>query len=155
MPRPLSSRLTILYKFILLPFWITIYGGAIVLILSMPDSEVTGGERQLFLTVFPLIGVAGAIFFAWLFLPLKKVELEGASLRISNFAHRITVPLAEVEAVSGSILMNPDLIWVRFHHPTEFGVKIVFAAPYRFFAGWGRHSLVHELQALVAAPNHK
>ena len=47
--------------------------------------------------------------------------------------------------------MSPELIWLRFRHPTLFGEKIVFMPKARFFfaLGLSRDPLVAELRALI------
>ncbi|KKL09965.1 hypothetical protein LCGC14_2560580, partial [marine sediment metagenome] len=47
------------------------------------------------------------------------------------------------------ILMNPELIWLKFHRPTAFGRKIVFMAPWRAFSGFNRHPLVGQIRTLI------
>jgi hypothetical protein len=49
---------------------------------------------------------------------LKKVSLTADVFVISNYRSRIDVPLRDVERVSGSRFMSPELIRLRFRRPT-------------------------------------
>ena len=91
----------------------------------------------------------GILFAYWMFGRLKKVEISESTLFISNYLKSVEVPLHDVESVSGSILLSPELVWIRFRRPTEFGDKIVFMAKWRPFAGWSRHPVVHRLRDLL------
>ena len=95
-----------------------------------------------------LILVGGA-FIYWSCMRLKKVALDGDVLLISNFRKEIAIPLRDVDHVTGSIFMSPELVWLHFRRPTEFGTKIVFMGKWRFFSGFTRHPVVKELQRLI------
>ena len=97
----------------------------------------------------------GALFFYWSCMRLKRVRLRGDILLISNFETEIEVPLGDVERVSGSLLVNPELVWLRFRRSTEFGTKVVLMPPIRFFHGFTRHPLVEELQEMLYAVSGK
>lgn len=97
-------------------------------------------------------GFLGAAFLYWTYilfecLQLKRVDLEDDHLRVSNFREEVEIPLAEVERVSASAFVTPELIWLHLRHPTVFGETVVFAPPIRFFGGfWHRHPLASELR---------
>lgn len=91
-----------------------------------------------------------AIMLCWLCVPLKKVERDGNVLRISNYIDTIEVPLHQVKQVSGSLLLNPELVWVSFSEPTKFGERIVFMGGYRLLGGLSRHPVVEELRQAVS-----
>ena len=86
----------------------------------------------------------------WCGIRLKKVTLDGDVLLISNFRKEIAISLIDLERVSDSILMNPELVWLRFRRPTEFGTKIVFMPTWRSFSGWFTpHAIVKALENLI------
>ena len=83
-----------------------------------------------------------------------RVELSGDTLLVSNYRRSVRVPLAQIERVSGSILMSPELVWVHFRRPTELGDRIVFMGRWRWPAGFSRHPVVAELTRLAATARH-
>ena len=93
--------------------------------------------------------ILGSAWWYWISIRLKKVTLEDDLLVISNFKTQVKIPLRDIERVSGSILMNPELVWLHLASPTEFGSKIVFMAKFRFFSGLTRHPVVEELERLI------
>ena len=106
--------------------------------------------RWIFLTVT----VGGGAWIYWSCGRLKRVRLSGDSLLVSNFRDEMRVPLSQIERVTGSVLMNPELVWVHFRRPTAFGDRIVFMAPWRWPSGFSRHPVVGELQRLAAVARH-
>lgn len=68
---------------------------------------------------------------------------------IDDFKREIIVPLRDVEKVSGSILMEPELAFIVFRRSTEFGTKVTFMPRWRFFGGFTQHPVVTELKSLV------
>jgi len=100
--------------------------------------------------LFLPITIAGAAAFSWFASRLKWVTLHGNVLVVSGLRRKIEVPLRDVETVSGSVLMNPELVWLHLRHPTEFGSSIVFMPPIRLLRLRPlRHPLVSELTSLV------
>lgn len=151
MVRAISSSGTIFYKFLFGPVWILMIAG-ITLLAFFPQIWSTEElATPLPRTLLLLALVVSLALYLWLFAPLKRVELMSGALRISNYTTTIEVPLKDVSLVSGSVLLNPELIWIRFKDPTEFGDKIVFMGRYRFFGGYSIHPIVKELEQEIAA----
>ena len=144
----LSSSWTFVYKFLALPIWILFFGVAAVYLTLTPALFESETDYSIVIATLYFCLLAGAVFFYWTYCRIKKVELAGKALRISNFFRTIEVSLEDVESVSGSILMNPELIRIRFWHPTEFGEKITFIGTYRLWGGLSRHPVVQELKNL-------
>ena len=71
--------------------------------------------------------VAGIMWFTMA--PLKKVELSGDQLIISDYRTEIRVPLEQVEKVDGRSITNPKRYTITFREPTDFGRRIVFLEP--------------------------
>ena len=70
---------------------------------------------------------------------------------VSNYVEEADVPLIDVERVSGSVLLSPELVWIHLRRPSTFGQKIVFMPTMRMFHGFSRHPIVAELQGIVEA----
>lgn len=143
MARLISSKATFFYKFVLPPL-------CLVFIIFFGYSNLTSfpirGHRLMVIVAFTV----GTVLICWVYPRLKKVELLADALQISNFSQTIVVPLRDIESVSGSIILNTELIWIRFREPTEFGAKIVFMGKYRLFGGFTRHPVVKELDNLIS-----
>jgi hypothetical protein len=136
--------MTFFYKFVFPGVWIGLFAVTTVAIFFSADREAQD-MRWIFLG----ITVLGAAAWYWSCMRIKRVKLDADAFEISNFRHEITVPLAVVERVTGSVLMSPELVWLHFRRPTAFGDKVVFMAPIRWFAGFRRHPLVDELRVLI------
>jgi hypothetical protein len=151
MRRNLSSAWTVIHKVVFPAVWIGGFAlGTACLFLAEPRTRSGAPPPPEMRWFFLAATVLGSAFLYWFGMRLKKVALDGDRLIISEFGREIEVPLRDVERVTGSILMNPELIWLRFRRPTEFGTKIVFMPTTRFLGGYSRHPLVEELRTLVA-----
>jgi len=146
--RQLSSRVTFFQKFVFPIFWIGTF--AVTMFVAAAPGNAFPALRWIFLTVT----VGGGAWIYWSCGRLKRVRLSGDSLLVSNFRDEMRVPLSQIERVTGSILMNPELVWVHFRRPTAFGDRIVFMAPWRWPSGFSRHPVVGELQRLAAVARH-
>jgi hypothetical protein len=146
--RVLSSAATYLYKVFFPAVWIGVFTLVTLLMFIAPRAS-EGDDLRETRWFFLAITLVGSSFFSGFFMRLKKVALSGDSLVITNFRRQIVVPLRDVERVSGSIPISPELMWLHFRHPTDFGTKIVFMPPWRFFGGYTRHPLVRELNTLI------
>lgn len=142
-----------MHKFVLPSLWVAT---VVILFVARPlYAHFTGADAWV------NVGLAGPLlalaFLYWTYilfecLQLKRVDLDGELLRVSNFREAIEVPLRDVESVSASAFLTPELIWLHLRRPTIFGETLVFAAPIRFFGGfWHRHPLAHELKERVEA----
>lgn len=148
--RLLSSRSTWLYKYALGTLWIAGFAGVTLAMFVAP--QAFGEDVSELRPLFAGATLLGAAFFYWHSMRLKRVRQRGDVLLISNFRREIEVPLRDVERVSGSVLVTPELIFLRFRRPTAFGDRIVFMAPWRPVQGLNRHPLVRELRQLAEAP---
>jgi hypothetical protein len=99
---------------------------------------------------WPLLFVgAGAMVFTLRAFDLKKVELEGADLIISNFGREARVPLSAVSSVKGG-RGGKTAIKIEFRTDTEFGSSIRFTPlpPIGIMWPWTPHPLVNQLRQL-------
>jgi hypothetical protein len=133
--RQLSSQMTFFYKFVFAPTWI---GAFTLATLSMAFSSEAHPE----LRSFALVTVLGSAFLYWAVGRLKRVELDGEWLVVSNYFKTVRIPLRDISEVGGSLLMSPELVWLSLSRPSPFGKKIVFMPPLRFSLGLSRHPIV-------------
>jgi hypothetical protein len=150
MARLISSKATFFYKFVFPLLWIAFAGFIIFIVHSNLASFHTRGEAKTVRLIVIVALAVGTVLICRVYPRIKKVELLADALQISNYSQTIVVPLRDIESVSGSILMEPELIWIRFRDVTEFGAKIVFIGKYRFFRGFTRHPVVKELDNLIS-----
>jgi hypothetical protein len=136
--------MTLFYKFVFPGLWISIFTVTTMVMFLSIDRDA-----QEVRWVFLGITILGAVVWYWSCMRIKQVKLDVGSFAISDFRREITVPLAAVERVSGSVFMSPELIWLHFRRPTAFGDKVVFMAPIRWFAGFRRHPMVDGLRTLT------
>jgi hypothetical protein len=146
-PRLISSRLTVFYKFVFPVLWIGLFAVITAAMFIVPD-ERAGDLRDL-RWVFAAVTVVGAAFVYWFGMRLKRVALGERSMIVSNYVEEADVPLIDVERVSGSVLLSPELVWIHLRRPSTFGQKIVFMPTMRMFHGFSRHPIVAELQQVV------
>lgn len=145
-PRPgpqrqeLSSRWTGFYRTVFPALWIGVGGLALV--------QLSGAARGSALP-FVAIWLGVGIFLIWLAGALRRVALEGDTLVVSSRRETHRFSFLEIERVSGTVLLNPDLVFVHFRRPTAFGSRVAFIPRQRSFRLFGRHPLVDRLQALV------
>jgi hypothetical protein len=139
--RLLSSRLTLFYKFILLPM---VSIGAIFFLLWA--IKTIPGRMPFVAFIWIAACIIWAIYLSW---PIKKVSLAGDNLYISNFFKEIAVPVSEIADVRERYLTKPRRIVIYFRDPTEFGDKVVFYAPVRPRFYFSQHPLVGELLDLA------
>lgn len=147
--RALSSDWTFFYKFALPVIWIGGFAGSTLAMFIASDSFKGDGDIREFRMVFLVMTTLGSVALYWFCMRLKKVRLKEGTLLISNFRKEVKIPLRDVERVSGSILMHPELVWLRFRRSTELGTKVVFMAKSRFSLGLTRHPVVEELKQLI------
>lgn len=90
------------------------------------------------------------VFVARLFDRAKRVWLEGNTLHICDYTHRIDVELANVERIRQTAWFHPDRVTIHFRKPTVFGSKVVFFPRYRWLPLPLRHPVVARLENLLA-----
>lgn len=151
MRRLLSSRMTFFHKIVFPTVWI---GGFSFGTLAMWLRALHGGGQpdpdiDQMKWIFLLLTVIGVVFNYWCGIRFKKVEIDEVGFQVSNYLKTVTVPVSDIEDVSGSILMNPEMVWLKFRRKTEFGSTIVFMPPYRVFGGFNEHPLVGQLRKLI------
>jgi hypothetical protein len=146
--RSLSSRATPVYKIGVLGFlslWV------LISIVAVAQSQ----HFDWLSLLFPIFGV-GLLFVAYLFIGRsRKVELVGDVFVVSSGSRTVEIPIHDVEAVGGSRFVNPERMWLDLRRPTEFGSRIHFLPPQRWFNVFSQHPLVAELRSIVehgAAP---
>lgn len=149
MNREISSKWTFYYKFIFPTLWIGGFTLTTVFMFLFPAGWKGSSDIRKARWIFLGITIAGATVIYWSCMRLKKVYLRQNSLVVSNYLTEVSVPLQQIERVSGSVFMAPELVWVHFRRPTQLGRRIVFMPTMRWFPGFSRHPIVRELWQLT------
>ena len=121
MRRMISTSLTFFFKFVVPALFVSCLGLGVLYIFT--SSEWVSFQNyqehgKLLLVFFSIVAVA---LICWFFTKLKKVEVDGTSLYVSNYRKVIEVPLADIEDISDAFY--PEVAWVNFRRDTEFGKK--------------------------------
>jgi hypothetical protein len=151
--RTLSSDWTFFYKFIFPVLWIGGFASMTLAMFITPDSFTGDGDIREFRMGFLVMTILGSVALYWCCMRLKKVTLKEDALLISNFRREVKISLRNIERVSGTVLMHPELVWLHFRRPTGFGLKVVFMGKSRFSFGLTRHPVVKELEQLIGTAN--
>jgi hypothetical protein len=148
MPRTISSRLTVLYKFIYPA--VSIIVGVFALFQVLRTGFLKGNPLAIIFLPFLalLIGVS-----LWPMIKLKKVSLDEEFLYASDYLKEIKIPLEDIYDMT-------ENRWIKFHpvtiylqRPSEFGTKIVFAPTFRMFLFFSSHPVVEELKQIARSKN--
>ena len=150
MKRTLSSGLTFFCKFIYTTLWIGGFGLGTSLMFLLPDGWSNSDSLATLRWLFLPIWIVGSVALYWFFGRLKRVILTDDALLISDYGTEIEISLRDVQSVSGSLFIRPELAWIRFRRPTDFGTKVVFMPKTRFSSGFSKHPIVKELQSILS-----
>jgi hypothetical protein len=132
-------------KVIFPSLWIPLFGlGTLMLLLGRFE-----GQNPPPKWIFLLAWLAGSAFIYWSCIRLKEVSLDEDFLYVSNYLKEIAIPLSEIQDVTENIWINIHPVTIQLKSPSEFGDKIVFMPPARFFAFFSSHPVVSELKELA------
>lgn len=139
----LSSRWTAAYRVGLPAFWI---GGGVAVALALHASGLNSWIAPL-----GVAWVAGLLPVLWIAGSLVHVSLEGDTLFVASRSEVLPIPLRDVERVSGTRLLDPELVWIRLRRPGALGSRLLFVPRRRGFLPFAPHPVVKRLEALIAA----
>jgi hypothetical protein len=142
--RRISSRLTILCKFIAPILWVSIMSIGSVLALFRVAEEPGS-------LIIIFVGIISSFFIIRFALRLKLVSIDDAFLYVSDYRKEIQIPFSQIESVAENFLTKPKLILLKLISPSEFGGKIVFIPPLQLFGAWRSHPMVSELKHISTA----
>ena len=145
--RTLSSRQTALMKFVIPPLWVLAFGAAALMLWSerARGSPVPTESKWLVL----LIWLVGGLLIWRTCARLKRVQLDGGTLLVSDYRTTIRVPARDIEEVTENRWISMHPVTLHFRRPTEFGSEVVFMPKVRPFGFVSSHPVVAELRALA------
>jgi hypothetical protein len=114
-------------------------------------SDDPEGMRWVFL--FALFPGAAMLYF-W-GIRLKVVSVDEEFLYISDYHKEIAAPLTEVIRVSEITWLNQCPVTIHLARPCEFGRKIAFMPPVRFFSFFEPEPVAKELRELARQSRFK
>jgi hypothetical protein len=136
-----SSSLTFFYKFIFPSVWSGGFGlGTVVLFINRDPDAMK----------FAIPWAIGTAFLLLMCARLKRVELDGATLVISNYRRVITVPVSEIADVRQNRLLNLRPVTITFGKETPFGSAVTFM-PSVSFRLLSEDDIVTHLRSLAGA----
>jgi len=148
----LSSRWTFSVKYIIGPFWIVCFGIIVSALMLSPDGALTDGRggapppglRWLFLVVW-IVASIGILRFTF---PIKRVEMRGGRLYVSNFLREWEIFPSDIESVRQNRWVNSRPIRVRLRRPIDgLGSRFHFIPPQRaMLRFWREDPQVDELR---------
>lgn len=148
--RTVSSRQTVLMKFVIPPLWTLVFGVAALGLWSTRTAGVPIASKVMVL----LVWVLGSLLIWRTCVPLKRVQLDGTTLLISDYRSTIRVPAGDIEEITENRWISMHPVTLHFRRPTEFGNEVVFMPKVRVFAFLGSHPVVAELRALAQNTAH-
>jgi hypothetical protein len=138
-----SSSLTFLYKFVFTAAWSGGFGlGTVGMFLS---DKPEGREMR---WQFAAIWLVGSALIWWTCARLKRVELDGSMLVISNYRDDIRVDVTDIASVRQNRLINLRPVTVTFKRPTRFGQAITFM-PQVSFRMFSEDEIVSRLRTMA------
>lgn len=143
--RRLSSRQTVLMKFVLPAIWLPGFATATILLFSgrLSFDQPPPGEMK---WTFLAVTLAGAASLYWFCMRLKRVEMDDNALYESNYLRETSIPLAEIDEVTENRWVNIRPVTVTFRTDTDFGDRVVFMPTTRWWRFWQEHPVVDELR---------
>lgn len=136
----LSSALTFSYKCIFAPVWILGFSiGTIAMLVS------SGRRGDVPVGSFVAATIVGSTLLYWFCIRLKRVELDGQTLFVSNYLREVAIPLRDIAKISENRWVNLHPITVSFATETDFGWSIVFMPRMRWFGFLSSHPVVKRL----------
>jgi hypothetical protein len=140
-----SSSLTFLYKFVFTTVWSGGFGlGTAVMFLS-GKPEVRAMRWQ-----FAAAWIVGTLFIWGTCARLKRVELNGSTLIISNYRDDITMQATDIATVRQNRLINLRPVTLTFKKETPFGRTVTFM-PQVSFRLFSEDEIVKRLRSTASA----
>ncbi|MCB1037153.1 MAG: hypothetical protein KDD47_25215 [Acidobacteria bacterium] len=151
----LNSGMSSFYKVVFPAIWIGGFSLATILMFVNPDAWAGDGEVRVWRWVLLAVALVGGTLLGRFSMGIKTVYLGDHEFEISDGRRTIRVPFSEVARVTSSRAMNPQLLYLHFRNPTEFGSKIYFIPELRVFGRYKAHPLEGRLNDLLVVARSK
>ncbi|MBK8955951.1 MAG: hypothetical protein IPM34_10400 [Saprospiraceae bacterium] len=120
----LSSSLTVVLRIFIPVFWFVFFGSLCLFSWFTDDQDLPLRDPFIFrvqLTVFFFVGLSLILVFL---LPLKRIEIDGTSLYITNYFKTIKIPLQSVVKISEKKFISRSWITLHLDFNSTFGKNI-------------------------------
>jgi len=132
----ISSGWTLFLKLVLPIMWTTFFGTFVAVILFSEDGAylIAGGMITPFIArvislSFLLLGI---FFFYWLFMRLKRVDVDNDFMYVTNYFKARRYPYHNIEKIVGNQYLMFRPVTVYFKEAGTFGKKITFLSSKEF-----------------------
>jgi hypothetical protein len=134
-------------KFVVPPLWILAFGAAALMLWSERAAGAPVPIEWKWMVL--LIWFVGGLLIWRTCARLKRVQLDGGMLLVSDYRTTIRVPAGDIEEVTENRWISMHPVTLHFRRPTEFGNEVVFMPKVRPFGFVSSHPVVAELRALA------
>ena len=138
--KELSSPFTFFYKYIFIFLWFIGFGYGARDVVFSPEAFDAGWVQ------YTVIWLGVTIFIYFSTGGIKKVQLDGQKLIVSNFLRSEHIDISQITGVDGSSFLSPRLVWFVLEEKSSFGSRISFLPKHRMVKGLGKHPIVAELK---------
>lgn len=139
-------------KFVIPPLWTLMFGAAALGLWSTRTGAA--GVPVASKVMVLLVWILGSLLIWRTCVPLKRVQLDGTTLLVSDYRSTIRVPVGDIEEITENRWISMHPVTLHFRRATEFGNDVVFMPKVRVFAFLGSHPVVAELRALAQGATH-
>jgi hypothetical protein len=155
MERDLSSRWTLIAKYVVPGIWISLVGASVVAAYQRSRAVVYTGRHG---TARPfganenlIFWLLGSAFFLWFSLSIKRVRLSDGAILVSNHFNEWRVPFALIESVSQNRWLKHRPVTIRLRADVGCGTSVKFLPPHRWglFRFWREDPVVAQLRELA------
>ena len=132
MPRTISSAQTFIMKWVFPAVWIGGFGLATCALWLGGFYGRNGLPPELLKWDFLVAWLVGSGFIIWFCGRLKRVQIDGDTLYVSNYSSEVRIPLTEISHFTQSYLSRPPTITVHLRSMSPVGQRIVFIPKFRW-----------------------
>ncbi len=126
----ITSSSTIFWKFFLPTFWIVFFT-TITLGLIFSEIKPTSIPKEYFSVLMVVTLLLGIGFFLLSTIRLKRVEMDGEFLYVTNYFKWYRYPYHNIDRIIERDMVLLKVITVKFKESGNFGKKIFFLANHR------------------------
>jgi hypothetical protein len=155
MERELSSRWTIIVKYIGPGIWIPLVGSQVIGAYMRPANvnytSARGIGPHFEAADVLIIWLFCSALFLWFALSIKRVRLSDGAILVSNYFNEWRVPFGLIESVSQSRWVQNRPVTIRLRADVGCGTTVKFLPPHRWFLFrfWREDPVVAQLRALA------
>ncbi len=135
-----SSNLTLFFKFFVPIFWMVLFGSFTVAVFALNYDyygEFPGGPFRIGTLFF--FG-SGALLFLLTLLRLKRVEMDGEFIFVTNYFKYARYPFHQIEKIRESNFLFLKIVRITLRTPGTFGRSFFFiASSGRYADFWIEH----------------